>query len=207
MILSLLIQNFFMLNKRQNIIFWGLNGNIFYIKSEGKKIFNSYESAQILVKNSLLNEDKFTIIGIVGQINQHIMQEYKIKSPIYALELFLDPLFKFLKQTSKSYNLAKYPSIRRDLSLVLNKNIKAQDITDIIKCFFKDIKILKDFFIFDIYKGKGVHKNKKSISISFIFKSFKRTLIDKEVSSVMENLIIEMNKRVNANVRYFKYNS
>ena len=144
-----------------------------------------------------LNND---IIVSFGSVNNKILKKYKINKPVYVADFNWDVLLKIVKGTNIVYSpVNKFPSVRRDLSLLIDKNISFSELESIaksIKC-----NILKDINLFDVYTGDKLPENKKSYSLSFIFEDNSKTLTDIQIDKVMDKLIKEYKKGVSAEIR------
>jgi len=144
-----------------------------------------------------LNND---IVVSFGSVNNKILKKYKINKPVYVADFNWDVLLKIVKGSNIVYSqVNKFPSVRRDLSLLIDKNISFSELESIaksIKC-----NILKDINLFDVYTGEKLPKNKKSYSLSFIFEDNSKTLTDIQIDKIMDRLIKEYKKGVFAEIR------
>jgi len=144
-----------------------------------------------------LNND---IIVSFGSVNNKILKKYKIKKSVYVADFNWDVLLKIVKGSNIVYSpVNKFPSVRRDLSLLIDKNISFSELENIaisIKC-----NILKDINLFDVYNGDKLPENKKSYSLSFIFEDNSKTLTDIQIDKIMDKLIKEYKTGVSAEIR------
>ena len=95
--------------------------------------------------------------------------------------------------------MSKFPEVRRDLALLLDKQIRFEDIRKVAKSTEK--KLLKDITLFDVYEGKNLPMGKKSYAVSFILQDENQTLNDKTIDSVMNKLIEQLKRQLNAELR------
>jgi len=95
--------------------------------------------------------------------------------------------------------LPKYPSVRRDLALLLDRGIKFSQIRDI--ALRTERNILRDINLFDVYESDSLGNNKKSYAVSFILRDETKTLTDKNIDKVINNLIRAFEKDLNAQIR------
>ena len=161
--------------------------------------------------NSTLNDNPFydnyieyklknDIVVSYGSVNNKILKKYKINNATYVADFNWDVLLKIVKGSNIVYSpVNKFPSIRRDLSLLVDKNISFSELESIaksIKC-----NILKDINLFDVYTGNKLPKDKKSYSLSFIFEDNSKTLTDIQIDKIMDKLIKEYKKEVSAEIR------
>ena len=105
-------------------------------------------------------------------------------------------------QTSHKINfeaISKFPEIRRDLSLVIDNSVKYDEITKI--AFTKGKELIKTIRIFDVFEGKPLEENQKSYAISFILQDKNKTLEDKRIDKLMNELISCFEKDLGAIIR------
>jgi phenylalanyl-tRNA synthetase beta chain len=95
--------------------------------------------------------------------------------------------------------LPKYPSVRRDLALLLDRSIKFSQIRDI--AFRTEKNILHDINLFDVYENDTLGKNKKSYAVSFTLRDDLKTMTDKNIDKIMNNLIKSFENELNAQIR------
>ncbi len=140
--------------------------------------------------NILLDNKK---IGVIGKINPSIT-----KDDIYIIELNLESImYKTPKLVYKES--LKFPSIEKDLSFILNKDIEVTDIINTIKHTAN--KTLQDVKVFDVYQGEKIDKDKKSIAFNLLFNGINRTLTDEEVMIEFNKIIKEVEKAYKAELR------
>ena len=96
-------------------------------------------------------------------------------------------------------SLNKYPSIRRDLSLLLNKGVSFDDIKSI--SFKEEKKLLTSVDLFDVYEGKGIENGMKSYAVSFVFENEQKTMKDKEVDRIMNKIMKALENDLGAKLR------
>jgi len=95
--------------------------------------------------------------------------------------------------------VAKFPLMRRDFALLIDKNVSFQSLKD--TAYKTERKILQDVNLFDVYEGKNLPKDKKSYGISFTFQDKNKTLTDKQVERVMEQLLQNFKSQFGAELR------
>ena len=167
--------------------------NFYYLKGVAENLLNNLNVSNIRyeVNNDELFEYKLCIhnnkknIGFIGELNSTYTKEFSIDDKIHLLNLDLDNI-KLKSANVKYQELSKFPSSRRDLSMILDDNINFEAIKNL--AFNVENKILKDVNLFDEYKGKNIEDNKKSLAVSFIFNDSKKTLTDKLIDKIMLKL-------------------
>lgn len=135
-------------------------------------------------------------IGILGAIHPTLLQELDLAN-IFVFELDV-AIFQH-KVVPQFQEISKFPEIRRDIAILVNQAIPAQAIQDTIKDVVGDW--LKEVFIFDVYQGKGIANGLKSVAIALILKHPTRTLIDNEVTALMERVILMLKGQFGAELR------
>jgi phenylalanyl-tRNA synthetase beta chain len=95
--------------------------------------------------------------------------------------------------------ISKYPAVRRDLALLLDKNVTFAQIEQIARETEK--KLLKEVALFDVYEGKNLEEGKKSYAVSFVLQDDNQTLNDKQIDKVMARLMDNFEKRLGAKQR------
>ena len=191
-------------NKRLNITVTGdifdenwiskySKNNFYYLKGVCENLLKQLKISNVNYErvNDDLFEYKLDIysnnkpIGFIGELSSNYTQEFSLEQKIHILNLDLDNI-KLKPIRIKHKELTKFPSSRRDISMILDDQISFEDIKNL--AFKLENKILKDVNLFDEYKGKNIEDKKKSFAVSFIFNDSKKTLTDKVIDKVMIKL-------------------
>lgn len=155
-----------------------------------KKYFS--ESATYTFNNKLIAE--------AGRISKEYLAKFDIGQEVYYAHIEWDYLLKLISNHSVHYTgLPKYPWVRRDLALLLDKGVKFRQIRDI--AFRTEKHILKEVDLFDVYENESLGHNKKSYAVSFILRDDLKTLTDKNIEKVMKSLVAAFEKELNARIR------
>jgi phenylalanyl-tRNA synthetase beta chain len=140
------------------------------------------------------------IIAEAGRISKKYLSQFDIDQDVYYGNIEWDMVLKIIKNHSISFGeLPKYPSVRRDLALLLDRSIKFAQIREI--ALRTERNILHDINLFDVYESDSLGNNKKSYAVSFILRDDLKTLTDKNIDKVMNNLIRAFEKELNAHIR------
>ena len=140
------------------------------------------------------------IVAEAGRISRKYLAQFDIGQDVYYGHIDWDLVLKMIKKHAISFReLPKYPSVRRDLALLLDRGIKFSQIRDIALRTEKNI--LHDINLFDVYESDSLGNNKKSYAVSFILRDDMKTLTDKNIDKVMNNLIDAFEKELNAHIR------
>lgn len=136
-------------------------------------------------------------VGIVGALHPAVLQALDLPDKVFAFELDLHLFGK--AGLSQFEEISRFPEIRRDIAILVNQAIPAKQIQDTIKDVAGDW--LKDVFIFDVYQGKGISTGSKSIALALILQHPTRTLVEDEVSELMERVITALKGQLGAELR------
>jgi len=135
-----------------------------------------------------------------GSVNKTLLNRFEIENDVYFAEIEWDTLISFAKNLKVSYSeIPKYPEVKRDLALLLEKTVKFEEIVEI--AYKTETKLLKDVSIFDVFESDKLGENKKSYAVSFILQDVEKTLTDKSIDKVMNNLIRSFTHKLNAQIR------
>ena len=96
-------------------------------------------------------------------------------------------------------SISKYPSVRRDIALIVGQEVQASDILNSIKTTASDL--LLEHFLFDVYEGQGIEENKKSLAIGLIFQDFSRNLTESEVDEELKRILDKLQQDFQAQLR------
>ena len=135
------------------------------------------------------------VIGRLGKLHPRIQTAIDVDPAVYLFELQLDELIK-PQSANVIQALSKYPSIRRDITILVDDNVNAQQIRSNIEQL--NIACLQSTKVISVYKGKGIPEMKKSISLGLILQEFSRTLTDKEIQQTVLLIISELENKVGA---------
>ncbi len=158
----------------------------FVLPSKMPKEMHPGQTAEISVNND--------VVGMVGKLHPSIEKE-----DVYVLEINLDKLLSKRTGKMKFKEISKYPEISKDLAIVVDKNISADEIAKLIKKAAG--ALLTKTEIFDVYEGVNIPKNKRSIAYSLSFGTMDRTLTDEEINNIMSKIIENLQNKIGAELR------
>lgn len=138
------------------------------------------------------------VIGRLGKLHPRIQSSLDIDPAVFLFELQLNELIK-KPNVDAIQALSKYPSIRRDITIIVEESVSAQQIRSNIEQL--KIDCLKSVELFSVYKGKGIPDSKKSVSLGLILQEFSRTLTDKEIEETVLLIISQLEEKVGAEIR------
>lgn len=139
-------------------------------------------------------------IGMAGIIKKSVLKNFDIDQKLFYAELNVDAVSRLFKNpTLKVKEIAKFPTVKRDLSMVIDKNTNYADIRNL--AFQSEKKLLKGVNIFDVFEGKGFEEGKKSYALSFVLGDDEKTLEEKQIDGVMNKLIQTFETKIGAQIR------
>lgn len=139
------------------------------------------------------------IIATIGEVHPEVLDNYGIEKRAYLAEVNLSKVTKYSKANKKYIEVPKFPAVERDIAIIVDEKVEVGQIEKIITKKAK--KLLEKMQLFDIYRNEKLGDNKKSVAYSLIFRDKNRTLSDEEINVVMENIINELQKTLNAELR------
>ena len=123
-----------------------------------------------------------------------------IKQKVYSAEINWDVVMLALKKVKVQFSeLPKYPSVRRDLSLLLDEKVRFSEIETLVRKARPDW--IKNVGLFDVYEGKNLEAGKKSYAINIQLYNSEATLTDAEVEKIMNDIISSLDKNLGAKLR------
>ncbi|QQR97677.1 MAG: phenylalanine--tRNA ligase subunit beta [Sphingobacteriales bacterium] len=135
-----------------------------------------------------------------GKVSSKWTNFFSIKSEVYYAEINWLKIIDIYQKNKITYKpVSKYPSVKRDLALLINKEVRFLDLKNTAQKISK--QLLKEIDIFDVYTDEQMDKNQKSYALSFTFNDDSKTLIDKDIDSIMNKLIEAYAKEFNAVLR------
>ncbi|MFR3183248.1 MAG: phenylalanine--tRNA ligase subunit beta [Clostridia bacterium] len=139
------------------------------------------------------------VIATIGEVHLEVLDNYGIEKRAYLAEVNLSKVTKYSKVNKKYVEVPKFPAVERDIAIIVDEKVEVGQIEKII--IKKAKKLLEKMQLFDIYRNEKLGDNKKSVAYSLIFRDKNRTLSDEEINVVMENIIGELQKTLNAELR------
>ncbi len=136
------------------------------------------------------------LVGYLGALHPKWVQQLELEAPVYLFEILLS---SFSQTKSRYIALSKFPAIRRDLAVVVEQTIPAIDLLNKIRAIGGAYLI--DAWIFDVYQGEGILPFKKSLAVGLIWQHLERTLLDEEVNTAMQEIILGLQTGFNAVLR------
>ncbi len=134
-----------------------------------------------------------------GLVSKSLRKSFDIDRDVFYADFNWDVLMDKLPKTKQFQAISKYPEVSRDLALLVDKSVNFSQIEEL--AFKTERKLLKKVSIFDIYEGEKLGENKKSYAVNFIIQDEFKTLKDKQIDKIMNNLIRVYDKELEAKLR------
>ena len=138
-------------------------------------------------------------LGVCGQLHPRVCESYKIKQPVFLAEIPLEAWYRYQPPDRVARDLAKFPAVQRDVSLVLEKDTSYDAVESVV--LQAGITEIQRCFPFDLYFGEKLPSDKKGISISIVYQSSDRTLFDEEVNQFHETILNLLRSKLGAQLR------
>ena len=136
----------------------------------------------------------------MGVVSPAVRKKFDIKQDVYFAEIDFDQLIKMTKKSKIQFKeLSKFPEVKRDLALLVDKGVSFSQLRSI--AFATEKKLLKSVSLFDVYEGDKLPEGKKSYALSFILEDKNQTLTDKQIERTMANLQSQFEQKAGAEVR------
>jgi phenylalanyl-tRNA synthetase beta chain len=192
---------------------WTTTGDqvsFYHLKSVVMQILDKLGIDQSKVKMTEISDEQYEqaleysiekgIVARFGKVNSKLLGRFDIKQEVYAAEFNWDLVMRMHKKAKTVFRpLPRFPEVKRDLSLMLDKNVKFGQLEAL--AYQTERKILKAVDLFDVYEGDKIEKGKKSYALSFILLDEEKTLTDKQIVKVMGRIAAAYEKELSAVVR------
>ena len=139
-------------------------------------------------------------LGFIGIVARKVLKIFDIDQEVFYADLDWNQLLKQNKQYKAVItDLPKYPEVKRDFALLVDKSVEFADLAR--AAFSTEKKLLKNVFLFDVYEGKNLEAGKKSYALSFILQDAENTLKDTQIENIMNRLKATFEEKFNATLR------
>ena len=139
------------------------------------------------------------MLGLIGKLRADLLDMFGIKQEVFYSQLDWQTILKKYKSDISYQPISKYPEVKRDLSLVLDKSISYAEIQQL--AFKQEKKLLNRINLFSVYEGDKIEKGKKAYAISFFLQDKFKTLSDKQIDKSMSALMHLYEKELGAIIR------
>ncbi len=156
--------------------------------------------ANVDIYNYALEYKAEETLAIFGSVNPGILIKFDIKDEVFYADLYLQNIINTIKTNKTKFtDIPKYPEVKRDLALLLDKKVTFSDVSSL--ALSVENTLIRDISLFDVYESDSIGKDKKSYAISIVFQDNNKTLTDKQVDKIMEKLIKSYKNKLNAEIR------
>jgi len=165
---------------------WGLKASF---DTGGDEILFPGRRADIIVE-----DDR---VGIVGDVHPMVAQAFELSNAVCLIEVDLEKLLTMITGTKEYQPISRFPSVTRDIALVIDEQVSYQTVENIIQSFPLATKVT----LFDCYRGEQIAEGKKSFAIRIIYQSPSHTLTDEEVDQFQERMLGRLHRELGATLR------
>lgn len=139
------------------------------------------------------------IIGNIYKADKSLKKEFEIESDVYIAELYLNKIYGRIDQSKQFREISKFPSVKRDLAIVVDKNVTFEELRNTI--IRSSGKMLKNLQLFDLYEDTKIGEGKKSLAFTLEFSSNEKTLTDEETNKFVNKIIKDLETGPGATLR------
>lgn len=140
------------------------------------------------------------VLVTYGSVHSKLTKQFDIDCPVYFAEFNFDLLIsKSARQVILFKEISKYPEVKRDLAMLLDKNVTFAQVKHV--ALKTEKKLLRSVSLFDVYEGKNLPEGKKSYAVSFVLLDEDKTLTDKQIDKIMNSMMSAFERELNAQIR------
>jgi len=137
------------------------------------------------------------VVGYLGALHPELAKALDLDRQVFVFELVLADVVE--GRLPKFSELSKFPETRRDLALIAGRDVASQDVLDVIRDNAGEW--LTDLRLFDVYQGKGIDPDRKSLAVGLTWQHPSRTLNDDEVNTTLHTILTSLEQRLNTTLR------
>ncbi len=182
----------------QTLIEAGYKSEEFFIDDKTPNYYHPGKSGRLFLKKGA-----DSVAACFGEIHPNILKKIDMKTEsLVGFEIFLDNLklsAKTLKEQKNKFNVSDYQKSERDFAFIINKDVNAQDLINVIASV--DQNLISNIKVFDIYEGDNIPENQKSIAISVTIQSLEKTLNDNDLEKINKLIIESVENKTGAKIR------
>jgi phenylalanyl-tRNA synthetase beta chain len=135
-------------------------------------------------------------VGWLGELHPMLVTSLGFTYPPVLFELDFAAL---AVQQARYQEISRYPQVRRDLAVVVDEDVTLSTLTE--RVTLAASSLLRSLRIFDVYRGPGLEKGRKSVALGLIFQDISRTLTEQEVEGLMASVVTDLRENLNARIR------
>ncbi|HWR61728.1 MAG TPA: phenylalanine--tRNA ligase subunit beta [Clostridia bacterium] len=168
-----------------------MNITKYRILSSNNDSMHPGRTAELLINNKR--------IGCMGEVHPDVLDKYDIPARVYVAELNFEEIIKQSDMNIKYRALPKYPSVARDIAIVVTEEITAGQVEEIIRN--KGGRLIEEVKLFDIYRGSQIENGYKSMAYSIVYRSDEKTLSEEDITKVHNKIVNSLVNQVGAALR------
>ncbi len=161
----------------------------YYFKQSKHEFLHPGRQAEVMLDDQC--------IGWIGQVHPQVCAKIGIKKEVYAFELHMKNIMDTL--LPEFHEVSKFPSVRRDIAMIVDDNISYQQINDIISQELGELMV--DCFVFDKYQGENIQSGKRSLAVGVILQQQNSTFEDKEVDKLLSKVVSSIKENLDVEIR------
>ncbi len=171
----------------------GVCEQLFYLSGIDNTVFKVSDSSL----NAFINDE---LVGQIETVSKTKLEQFSIKQPVFFADLNWEKLSALAKKVKIEFlEISKYPEVKRDISMIVNKNISYENVERLTKSL--NISKLVNIKLFDIFENEKLGEGNRSLAISFTFSDKEKTLTDKEIDVMINKIIVSYEKELGAEIR------
>jgi phenylalanyl-tRNA synthetase beta chain len=136
-------------------------------------------------------------VGTIGEVHPKIIEAFELSGVAYLIEVDVEKLLTKITGTKEYQPIPRFPSVTRDIAIVVDEHVNYRGVENIIKGF----SLVAEVTLFDLYRGEQIPEGKKSFAIRIVYQSPSRTLTDEEVDQAQERMLDRLHKELGATLR------
>jgi len=184
-------------NQKVPVDFYDLKGDLEAVFAGTALEFAAADVPGLEVGQAASVSLKGEMIGVMGRLSESVQAQFDLKAPCYGFELLVAPLLAH--QVPRVGEISKFPEIRRDIAVLVDADVSASDLRSAVTAVAGSA--LSKLRIFDVYQGKGIDNQRKSVGLGLTFQDPSRTLKDDEVAEAMAIVIQHLEQTFQAQLR------
>jgi phenylalanyl-tRNA synthetase beta chain len=184
--------------KSKQVSFFELFNTINKIMIQSNIIYDSIATKSKILDDCINITINKKTLATIGKVKKELLSSFEINQDLYYAELEWENYTNNLNHNLKYKSISKYPEVKRDLSIILDDKKNYSDILMIIN---KSNKVIKKTSLYNVYEGNNIGNNKKAYALRFVLQDENKTLDDKTINNIMNNLIEDFEIKLKAEIR------
>ncbi|MCK9155273.1 MAG: phenylalanine--tRNA ligase subunit beta [Paludibacteraceae bacterium] len=165
-----------------------------------KKVIVGEYSDNLLSEGLTINTPTGQRLVVMGVVSDQYLKKFDIDNDVFFADINWNNVLSAIKKFKVfATDISKFPEVKRDLALLIDKSIAFDEIVQIAR--ETERKLLKDVYLFDVYEGKNLEAGKKSYAVTFILQDENKTLNDVQIDGIMKKLIKNYEDKLGAKIR------